>query len=186
MSTVFIFHGTGGSPDGIWIPWLKERLQSDGHTVIAPAFPDPDHPVLQTWLDHFEQFRQRVDASSIFVGHSLGGAFALRLLERLELRIAATFLVASVSGIMGNDIDPLVSTFNVPPYDWNAIHNRSRSFSVIHSDNDPYIPLSQAEHLARSLGTTVMLVPGEGHFSTDQGYTAFPFLLERITSSYPD
>lgn len=186
MSTIFLFHGLGGSPEGIWIPWLKDQLERDGHTVIVPAFPHADYPILSEWLNHFRQYESFIDDQTVMIGHSLGGAFSLRLMEKMEQTIHAAFLVASVSGVMGNDLDSLVKTFTEPPYDWKAIRQHCRHFAVIHSDNDPYIPLSQAEKLSSELRTTVQLLQGQGHLSIDVGYTTFPLLLEMIRKEITD
>jgi len=35
----FIIHGTGGTPEGNWFPWLKEKLESIGVTTYIPRFP---------------------------------------------------------------------------------------------------------------------------------------------------
>lgn len=181
MATIFVFHGVGGHSKENWFPWLKESLEAENHQVIVPDLPHPDHPTLTEWINDFKQHEELMDENTIFVGHSLGGAFALRLLEKAQKPIRATFLIASVWGVMGNQFDPLMTTFTVPPYDWNSIKQRSKFFSVIHSDNDPYIRLSQAEELAKNLGITLTLIKGGGHFNEAAGYRDFPFLLSEIT-----
>src|SRR3989338_5795089 len=110
MATIFIFHGIYGNPDENWFPWLKRELEQAGHEVIVPAFPNADKPQLEEWLKFFDQYNKKLDANTIFIGHSLGGAFALRLLERMIQPIYACFLIASVSGVMGNEFDPLMTT----------------------------------------------------------------------------
>lgn len=183
MTTIFLFHGVGGNSQENWIPWLKQALEQKHDHVVAPDFPHPDHPTLAEWFDFFRQYDTLIDERAMFVGHSLGGAFALRLLERMPRPIHACFLVASVWGVMGNRFDPVMSTFTEHPYDWETIRQNAKHFSVIHSDNDPYIRLSQAEELAKNLGTTVTLVRGGGHFNESAGYRAFPFLLEQIIAT---
>jgi len=183
MPTVFLFHGVGGHSQENWLPWLKGELERKSYNVIVPDFPNPDHPVLSEWSADFKNYDTLVDEHTIFVGHSLGGAFALRLLERKTTPIRACFLVASVWGVMGNQFDPVMSTFTEPPYDWKRIRKNAKNFSVIHADNDPYIQLSQAEELATHLGIAVTLVKDGGHFNAAAGYRTFPFLLERITAA---
>ena len=175
-----------GHPGENWFPWLKGQLAEEGHDAIVPAFPHAGHPKLDEWLKRFRQHEPSVDANSIFVGHSLGAAFALRLLEKRTTPIRSAFLIAPVWGVMGNAYDPLMTTFTVSPYDWDTIKKNCGSFHVIQSDNDPYIRSTLAESLAKNLGVAITLIKGAGHFNTAAGYTTFPFLLERITSSYPD
>lgn len=183
MPTIFLFHGVGGHSQENWLPWLKAELERKSYDVIVPDFPHPDHPVLSEWSDCFRQYDTLIDEHTIFVGHSLGGAFVLRLLEQMRTSIHACILVASVWGIMGNQFDRVMSTFTEQPYDWNAIRQNANHFSVIHSDNDPFIKLSQAEQLAKHLGISMTLVRGGGHFNASAGYSKFPFLLEQITAA---
>jgi len=181
-STVFIFHGVGGHSRENWFPWLAAELTKKDFTTIVPDFPHADHPVLAEWLDHFQQFESQLDERTIFVGHSLGSAFALRLLERMRQPIHACILVAPVWGVMGNAFDPVMRTFTESPYDWKTIQRNAEHFSVIHADNDPYILLTKSEELARNLGVDVTLVPGGGHLNTTAGFAKFPLLLEHITA----
>lgn len=180
MSPIFIFHGIQGHPGENWFPWLKKELEKNGHHVIVPAFPHPDKPLLQEWMAFMDQHQDDIGPDSIFVGHSLGGAFALRMLESMNQQIKATFLVASVSGIMGNQFDPLVTTFNQLPYDWDVIRKNTGYIEVIHSDNDPYITTSSAENLAGHLHAKTTIIPDGGHFNEKAGYLQFPLLLEKI------
>lgn len=181
-STVFIFHGVKGHSRENWFPWLAAELTRNGFTAIVPDFPHADHPALAEWLEHFHAYKDQVDDRTIFVGHSLGSAFALRLLERMRQPIHACILTAPVWGVMGNDFDPIMKTFTEQPYDWPVIRRNARRFMVIHGENDPYIRLSSTEELARNLGTVVEIIPKGGHLNTTAGFTEFPLLLEHITA----
>ena len=45
---VIILHGTMGSPEGNWFPWLKSQLEND-YNVYVPRFPTPDNQSKETW-----------------------------------------------------------------------------------------------------------------------------------------
>jgi hypothetical protein len=180
VTNVFIFHGIGGNPEENWFPWLKNELEKLNVTAIVPAFPESDRPDLSRWLTHFDQYKNLINDETMFIGHSLGGAFTLRFLERATQPIHAAFLVASVWGVMGNKFDPLMTTFTTLPYDWKRIRSNASAFHVLHSDNDPYISLKLAEELAKHLGTEEEIIPGGGHFNAGAGYTTFPQLLQEI------
>jgi hypothetical protein len=36
MKTAIIIHGTGGSPDENWFPWMKTQLEEQGYRVFVP------------------------------------------------------------------------------------------------------------------------------------------------------
>ena len=94
MTTVFIIHGTGGSPQANWFPWLKQELEQLNCTVIVPQFPTPENQSLENWLRVFKNYEHLFNENSIVVGHSLGPAFLLSILENLQRPIKAAFLVA--------------------------------------------------------------------------------------------
>lgn len=178
MATVFIFHGIYGHPGENWFPWMKRELEAKDCTVIIPEFPHPGAPTLEEWLEFFSQFE--VSPDTIFVGHSLGSAFALRALLHFKKPIKACFLAASVWEVMNNQFDPEMSTFTTAPYDWKLLKSLCSSFTVMHGESDPYITPEKSEALARHLGVPVMTIPGGGHFNESAGCTEFPALRDLI------
>ena len=98
---VFIFHGTEGYPEENWFPWLKEKLEAKSCNVIVPQFPTP--PIIPAkiteWFDVLKQYEKYIDENSIIVGHSLGGVFTLRILEKIKNPIKAVFLTGTPIGI---------------------------------------------------------------------------------------
>lgn len=96
MASVFILHGLGGSPAENWFPWLHSELETAGHTVHTPTFPNADRPILEEWIQEFERYEDKMNEGTVLVGHSLGGTFAMRYLERAHVPVQATFLVAPV------------------------------------------------------------------------------------------
>jgi len=180
MALVCIFHGIQGYPDENWFPWLKTELEKAGHRVVIPAFPHSDHPVLEEWLDFFVRCRLDLDEHSLLIGHSLGSAFALRLLEQRKQPVRATFLIAPVWSEMGNAFDPLMTSFTTAAYDWQSIRKYAGDMHVIGSDDDPYIAPEKTEALARNLGVKVTLIRKGGHFNAAAGYTIFQRLLDEL------
>ena len=179
---VFIFHGTEGYPEENWFPWLREKLEEKGCKVFVPQFPSP--PVVPSkiseWFEVLKNYKQYIDENTILIGHSLGGVFVLRVLEKLKHPVRAIFLVGTPIGvkpITNYDRDSSFSSFD---FDWEKIKNNSRSFTVFHSDNDPYVSLGNGEQLAKELGVTLTFIPNAGHFNVKAGYLSFPDLLNKI------
>lgn len=172
----------GGSPEENWFPWLKEKLEEQGHRVIAPQFPHADNPELQEWLEAFEPHTDLLKEDAILIGHSLGGAFALRILERATQPIRATFLVASVWGVMENEFDPLMASFTAAPYDWPKIRENGGAMHVFHGENDPYIALDKSQELTKNVKADVTLIPDGKHLNATAGFVEFSKLLDAVKS----
>ena len=84
MQTIFIFHGTEGYPEENWFPWLKHELEQKGCKVFVPQFPSP--PVVPSkiseWFEVLREYEKYINEETVIIGHSLGGVFTLRILER--------------------------------------------------------------------------------------------------------
>lgn len=175
MRTVFIIHGAYRHPGENWFPWLKENLEKQGYKVLVPKFPTPENQTLEKWLDVFSQYE--VDKETILIGHSLGVPFILSLLERFKVK--SCFLIAGFCTLPENQFKEGMRTF-VKDFNWKQIKQNCKEFYIFQSDNDPYVPLSKAEEVAKKLGVEITTIKGAGHFNAEAGYTTFPALLQKI------
>ncbi len=180
MKTAFIFHGTEGFPEENWFPWLKQKLEDSGYKTIVPQFPTPENQTLENWFKVFEKYIDSYTPETILIGHSLGGAFLLRVLEKYDIKIKSAHLVSAPIGILpikNYDGDKL---FIKDPFDWERIRNNAEKFTIFHSDNDPYVCLENGKELAKNLKTELTFIPNAGHFNKKAGYTKFEELYQSI------
>lgn len=180
MTNAFIIHGAYGNPQENWFPWLKLELENLGCRVFIPQFPTPEGQSLESWLKVFEDYKQDLDQNSIMVGHSIGCAFVLNVIEKLSTQVKATFLVAGWTGLLRDELDKINQTFVDRQFDWNKVRHNCQKFYVFNSDNDPYVQLSLGETLANNLNTQLIKVIGAGHFNQKAGFKKFDLLLEKI------
>lgn len=181
--TALIIHGAYGNPAENWFPWLREQLEALGYEVVTPPLPTPKHQHLEMWLERVEEYRQEWgDENTIFIGHSIGAAFVLRLLmSHTGEPIRAAFLVAGFITQLGDPkFDKLNASFLANSFDWERIKENCQKFFVYHSDNDPYVQLAKGEEMAKKLGVQITMVPDAGHFNAEAGYTEFDRLLQNI------
>ena len=177
MKQVLIVHGSGGSPNGGWIPWMRINLEREGFQVICPQFPiEPETQTLKNWLKVIEA--TEIDSKTIGIGHSLGVPFLLNYLEKKPLK--AVYLVAGFTGLLNNEFDEVIHTFSDKDFDWGQIKHNCRNINIIYSDNDSYVPATKAIEMGKKLGAEPILIKGAAHFNSEQGFTDFPFLLEKI------
>lgn len=181
MTNIIIIHGTGGNPEGNWFPWLKYKLEKLGCNVFVPRFPTPHNQSLENWLKVFKDYEQYLDESTIVVGHSLGPAFLLTVIENSPRQLKAAFFVAGfLKKLNRPEFIESNKTFVERPFDWAKIKSNCKEFYVINSDNDPYVPLEKGEELAERLGTKLIVLKDAGHINKESGYTQFEFLYEMI------
>lgn len=182
MTNVFIFHGTGGYPEENWFPWLKQKLEHLGCEVIVPQFPTPEHQTLENWFRIFDKYKKDFTPDTILIGHSLGGAFLLRVLEKSEIKIKAGFIVSAPIGVLPIKNYDGDNPFIGKPFNWSRIKESCQKFFVFHSDNDPYVSLGNGKELAKNLDTNLIFVPNCGHFNKAAGFDKFELLFDKIKS----
>ncbi|MCR4328230.1 MAG: alpha/beta fold hydrolase [Patescibacteria group bacterium] len=180
MRTIFIFHGTEGHPQENWFPWLKEKLEATGKCkVFVPQFPSPPAvpAKIAEWFEVLKGYEQYINEDTILIGHSLGGIFALRILEQQKHPVRAAVFVGTFINPVGIYRD---DTFGGFSFDWAEIKANAKDCIVYQSDNDPYVSLANGEELAKNLGVELSFIPNAGHFNAKAGYTKFEALLEKL------
>lgn len=181
MQKAFLIHGAGGNPKENWFPYLKTELEKRGFQVVVPAFPTPENQTLENWLKAFGKYEASLDEDTILIGHSIGCAFILNLLERSKTKIKSAYLVSGFTSQLNNpQFDPVNKTFVERKFDWKKIRENCPEFHIFHSDNDPYVPLEKAETLSKNLHSKIILIRRAGHINAKAGYTKFPQLLETM------
>jgi predicted alpha/beta hydrolase family esterase len=177
MKNAIILHGTLGSPKGNWFSWLKGELEGEGLAVWLPQLPDAEQPSLRAWADFVRaECPFVINNDTLVVGHSSGAILVLILAQENQQAIGG---VVAVSVFHDNSLgwEPNDKLFDVP-FDWPAIRKHAPKLLLINSDNDPYVPLTQPQYIARNLHAELLVIPGQGHFNLEQSpaYRAFPAL----------
>lgn len=182
MTNFLILHGTDATPQSNWFMWLKGVLIGQGYKVWLPQLPGADKPdadVYTKFLLSNDKFIY--DDQTIIIGHSSGSVEALHLLQHLPKTtiIKAVVLVSAFKDDLGRE--SLKGLFK-QPYDFGLIKEHCQQFIYIHSDDDPYVPIEQAEILAEQTGGKLIKFEGRGHFNTElnPSIRQFPELLDII------
>ncbi len=183
MKNAIILHGTNGSSQENWFPWLKKELEALEYQVWVPDLPGANEPNIQRYNEFLMKNKPfELAEETILVGHSSGAVAILGLLEALpeNSKIHGAFLVGAFKDNLARpDLTPLFKK----PLDFEAIKSRSGVFVFVHSDDDPYCPLDHAKFLSEKVGGRLVIIPGQKHFSistSGQEYNQFPKLLELI------
>jgi predicted alpha/beta hydrolase family esterase len=174
MKTALILHGTDGSPELIWIPWLKAKLEEKGYSVWAPLLPNNHYPNRETYgkflLEENAEGHDLTDA--IIIGHSSGAVETLNLLddERTpHLKLAV--MVGAWAGGKPNGYDTNEQFEHLFPengFQFNTMRQKADHIAFLHGDDDPWCPLEQAQFLAKSLDVPITVVPNGAHLGKNK------------------
>ena len=164
-------------------------LRDHGHQVWYPQFPEPDRPNPEDWQNLLAQEAAMMDEVSsgekIAIAHSLGclnwmvGAMS----GRFEKPFDRVLFVAPPDPIKTDEAEGIGSE----PMDLSnplllpAIKANTKSFTIIASDNDRWLPRG-IKIYEDALQQEAFVLPGAGHFSLDDGWVPWPGLLQWIES----
>lgn len=162
-----------------WRPWLKAELEKRSFSVSIPAMPKSLNPVQSEWVQTIKGLVGKSGDDCILIGHSLGVVAILRYLEVADKKVAGALLVAGP--VEYNGLKEIENFFS-KGFNWEEIRKNCEKFVVIISDNDRYVPIRHGEIYRKNLAAKVMLLPGRGHFSSDEGCTSLPEALDAIIS----
>lgn len=191
MKRVFLIHGWEGDPHNHWFPWLSLELRASGFEVNAPQMPtgtriyaDKERRWMQVlkvteWLSFLQDYVGKPDSETYFVGHSLGCIAIVRYLSALPARAKVGGCVF-VGGFSGRLNIPQIAEFYSSPFDVQKTKRHCEKFSMIFSDNDPYVPMEKSLEFAQQLDAKTILERGKGHFCTSDGVTSLPSVLSTL------
>jgi len=167
MKRAIIVHCWGGKPEYAWYPSVKHGLEAKGYQVIVPAMPETDFPKQDVWMPYLAEIIGVPDDELVLIGHSIGTVTIMRYLESLPeaTRIGKAILVAAFT-------DPIgfreLENFFVKPLDFGAIRLKTNNgFTLIQSDNDPYVAAQYGTRLKEELGAKLIIKRRAYHMSGD-------------------
>jgi leucyl-tRNA synthetase len=165
-SRFVLIHGFEGSTKENFFPWLKDELGGRGFDVEAPELPDPSHPTEEKQVEYVLK-NCRFDEHTVIIAHSLGSIVALKLLMKLNRKIAGLVLVAPA-------IDPDFPGAEPRPYqnnfDWKINSEQIKALVTsgiaILSDTQEKLRGEYLKGIAADLNAALIEVAAnEKHFS---------------------
>lgn len=174
-----LLHGFTANPDSDFYPWLKNKLEKLGHRVQVPKLPNTDKPTEEEQVN-FVLDNVKFDENTVVLGHSLGSVVAMKVLEKLNKKIAGLILAGGFVDTEFKDHDRnFDKTFNWN-FDFDKIKSNTGFIKVLHDKNDDAITYEQAQRLANALGVPIEeFIANESHFTSKEE----PLILEAIQPS---
>lgn len=154
-----------------WYGWMQDRLMESGlfTEVILQVMPDPVEAKEVVWVPHvLKEFN--ADEMTLIIGHSSGAQACMRLLERN--RLFGAVLVSACYTDLGMPSEA-VSGYYSRPWRWDDIKSNAAvglGFGIVqvHSSDDPFIPMDEAEFVHSHLDTDFYRYDDRSHFFTNE------------------
>mmetsp|Transcript_11709 Transcript_11709/g.33669 ORF Transcript_11709/g.33669 Transcript_11709/m.33669 type:complete len:200 (-) Transcript_11709:1330-1929(-) len=175
-----------------WYGRLFHELNKRDISCVCENFPDPLHARRDRWVPHMRSLAEKYGPPGcpediVLVGHSSGAQASLRYAELYPVQ--ACILVSATYSDLGDAHERASgyypqkekgdSTKEINPYEFSKMKTNCKIWHQFHSDDDPFIPVSEAKAIQNGLGLTdnFHLLPGRSHFFDFQ-----PEILESVLS----
>ncbi len=175
-------HRWAGGPTDDWRAWLSDELKKLGYQVLTPEMPNRDTPVIEKWVSHLGQVVGEPDGETYFIGHSIGCQTILRYLETLTQPVGGAIFVAgwfNLENLEDEETEQVAKPWFTRPIDLGKVKSVLPKSALFISDNDPFGAFETNKEKFSELGSKIIVIPGAGHFTTDDGYATFPNLLDQ-------
>ena len=181
MKNYFIIHGSFGSSQENWFPWLENELNGREKQVFNLDFPiGIDKQNYNNWEMVLNSVKRFINEESVFICHSIGCVFLVKYCIKNNIKIGKALFVAGVNNQLGlhKDFDSVNKTM----FTNNVIEFKNLCSKRIcfYSNNDPYIKLEKLIEFAKEVGGKEILIENAGHFNEKAGYTKFENILNYI------
>ena|SRR3989344_5779709 len=184
MKRAIIVHGWDGFPENHWFPWLKNKLEEKNFHVIVPQMPDPGNPKIEPWVSSLKKVVGKPDQETFFVGHSIGCQTILRYLEKIhpETRVGGVLFVGGWVNLNPKAMEDGESKSIAKPWlikniDWKKVKLHCNKFIAIFSDNDPFVPVQDAQIFKENLNAKTIIVKRKEHFTKKGSLSDVPEVL---------
>jgi len=185
-SRLFVVHGWGGSPNGDWLPWLKESLKDYNVDVTMLSMPDTNKPEMNAWIKHLSSVVGEPDSNTYFVGHSIGCQTIMRYIADLpeSTKIGGIVFVAgwmTLTGLETEEEKAIAQPWLEKEINLKAIKHHANNILAIFSDNDPFVPFQENKTIfRRMMGAKIICVHEKGHICTSDGITKLDEILDAV------
>ncbi|MFA6981741.1 MAG: alpha/beta hydrolase [Patescibacteria group bacterium] len=159
-----------------WYPYIKRALEESGIEITARNMPDPELAREEIWIPFIEK-ELKAGINTIAVGHSSGAVAIMRYLETHKL--LGAILVGASHTDLGNNSEKLSGYFD-SPWNWDTIKKNTKWIVQYASQDDPYIPITEARFIHEKLSTEYYEYVDQGHFGSDIGKTEFPEIVDAV------
>ncbi len=147
--------------------------------MAIPDLPHPEKPDSSEWVKAIAEAIGEPDRNTYIITHSLGSIALLQYLNSLETgSIGGAVLVAGFLEKLPTL--PELDDFIAKPLDAERVKAAAGKLVAINSDDDPVVPLKNADMLNEKMGAEIAIIHGAGHVHEEFGVTELPIVLDKL------
>jgi predicted alpha/beta hydrolase family esterase len=179
FNNFIILHGSFGSKDGNWFPWLKEMLEGYKYEVDVPQMPvGVGNQNFDNWSKEFDKLK--IDEKTVIIAHSIAPIFVCKYLISKKIKVRKLVFVCGFNNYLG--IDPDFDAVNESMFtdDLPEIKDYCPEIICYYSDNDPYVKFDVEKDFADAIATRQHIIKDGGHINAESGYTEFEEILKEL------
>ena len=174
-----IIHGSFGSKDGNWFPWLKKQLEDKNYKVDVPQMPvGVGNQNYDNWSKELSKLE--MNENTIIIAHSIAPIFVSKYLINNKIKVKKLIFVCGFNNYLG--IDPDFDVVNEPMFLDNLENIKQYCDDIVcyYSDNDPYVKYDVEKSFADTVSNKQYVIANGGHINAESGYTEFDKILEEV------
>lgn len=178
MDNYIIIHGSFGSKDENWFPWLKEQLEKN-NKVLIPQMPvgvgNQTFESLAKVLNKLD-----INENTIIIAHSIAPIFLCKYLITNNIKVKKLIFVCGFNNYLGINSD--FDAVNKPMFinNFDDVKQYCKDIVCYYSDNDPYVKYEAEKEFADKLTNKQYIIKNGGHINAESGYTKFEEILKEI------
>lgn len=174
-----ILHGSFGSKDGNWFPWLKEQLQNKNKKVDVPQMPiGVGNQNFESWSKVLDSLK--IDENTTIIAHSIAPIFVCKYLIKNKISVKKLIFVCGFNNYFGIDKD--FDAVNEPMFmsNYKDIKKYCNNIICFYSDNDPYVKIEAEKEFADNVSNIQFIIKDGGHINSESGYVKFEEIINVI------
>ena len=177
MINYIVLHGSFGSCDGNWFPWLKKELLKRKFTVDVPQMPvGVGNQNYENWSREFSKLK--IDEDTIIIAHSIAPIFVCKYLITNKIKVKKLIFVCGFNNYLGidDDFDSVNKSMFID--NLSDIKNYCNEIICFYSDNDPYVKFDVEKSFADTISNKQIIIKNGDHINAESGYTEFYEILD--------
>ena len=177
MDNYIILHGSFGSKDGNWFPWLKSELEKRNTKVDVPQMPiGVGNQNFDNWANELKKYD--INENTTIIAHSIAPVFVCKFLIKEKIKVKKLIFVCGFNNYFSSNLE--FDSVNKPMYLDNLEDVKKWCNNIIcfYSDNDPYVNFEIEKEFADTVSNEQYIINGGGHINLESGYITFKEILD--------